>query len=167
MIIAICYGTYRIAQNFDGKKSDKFDEWWVICQSFPFQSFPCNTFPMKATINLLKFCLPKFHVCPICQSFRQAFALYGIYLQCATIMWPKTSVKGNRCALCIMFKRYKVPYKQNIWQTLYLVNVGWKGTAFKIFSGSEITAKLPNDIVSKCINYHVTLIGALCNCSFM
>ena len=35
------------------EKSDKFDEWQAICQSFPFQSFSCNTSPMKATIKVL------------------------------------------------------------------------------------------------------------------
>ena len=37
-----------------------FDEWQAIRQSFPFQSFPCNTSPMKATINLSKFCSSNF-----------------------------------------------------------------------------------------------------------
>ena len=41
----------------------KFDEWRAIHQSFPFQFFPCNTFPMKATINSL----PNFLTCLICQ----------------------------------------------------------------------------------------------------
>ena len=49
------------------EKSDKFDKWQAIRQSFPFQSFPCNTFPMKATINLSKFCLSNFLTCLIYQ----------------------------------------------------------------------------------------------------
>ena len=41
---------------YSAKKSDEFDEWRAIRKSFPFQSFPINTFPMKATINSSKFC---------------------------------------------------------------------------------------------------------------
>ena len=50
-ITCVPYG-YRIVQNFDSVKSDKFDKWRAICQSFPSNLFPVNTFPMKATINL-------------------------------------------------------------------------------------------------------------------
>ena len=49
------------------EKSDEFDEWQAIRQSFPFQSFVCNTSPMKATINSLKFCSPNFLTCLIRQ----------------------------------------------------------------------------------------------------
>ena len=41
---------------------DKFDKWLVICQSFPTKLFYLNVSPMKPTINLLKFCLSKYHV---------------------------------------------------------------------------------------------------------
>ena len=44
-----------------------FDERQAIHQSFPFQSFSVNTFPMKATINSSKFCSSKFLTCSIRQ----------------------------------------------------------------------------------------------------
>ena len=47
---------------------DEFDEWRAICQSFPFQCFPVNTFPMKATINLSKFYSSNVLTCLICQN---------------------------------------------------------------------------------------------------
>ena len=31
---------YHMAQNFDGGKIDKFDEFPAICQYFPYQNFP-------------------------------------------------------------------------------------------------------------------------------
>ena len=64
---------YLIAQNFTVEKSDEFDEWRAIHQSFPFQSFPCNTSPMKATINLSKFCSSNFLTCLDLSKFRQTF----------------------------------------------------------------------------------------------
>ena len=55
---------YRIVENLDS-----FDERRAIRQSFSFQSFkfPVNTFPMKATINLSKFCSSKLLTCSIHQ----------------------------------------------------------------------------------------------------
>ena len=52
---------YSIAQNFGVEKSNEFDEWQAICQSFPCNLFPDNAFPIKATINSSKSCT--------CQSF--------------------------------------------------------------------------------------------------
>ena len=60
---------YRIAQNF---KSDEFDEWLAIRQSFPFQPFLVNTFPMKPTINSSKFCSSKLRATPFVK-IRQTF----------------------------------------------------------------------------------------------
>ena len=46
-----------------------FDKWPVICQNLTFQPFPCNTFPMKTTINWSKFCLSNF----MCGTFVTVF----------------------------------------------------------------------------------------------
>ena len=60
---------YSIAQKFDRGNFDEFDERPAIRQSFPFQLFPVNAFPMKPTINSSKFCSSKFRARTICQSF--------------------------------------------------------------------------------------------------
>ena len=60
-----------------------------------------------------------------------------------------TEINGELVVVCLQYRlREQVEKEQHL----------------KYFLG------LPNYqmiLVSKCINYHVTLIGALCNCSFM
>ena len=66
------------------EKSDKFDEWRAIRHSFPFQSFPCNISPMKASYNqFIKVLFVKlFDMLDSSNVVRlfhhQSFALYGI-----------------------------------------------------------------------------------------
>ena len=43
--------TYCIAQKYDGRKYDEFDEWRAIRQNFPFQSSFVKAFLMKPAIN--------------------------------------------------------------------------------------------------------------------
>ena len=44
-----------------GENFDEFNiEWSAIHQKFSFKPFLCNTFPMKITVNLSKFCSSNF-----------------------------------------------------------------------------------------------------------
>ena len=52
----------RILGKFDSETFDDFDEWLVICQSFPYKPLSLNVSPLKPTINLSKFFLVKFCV---------------------------------------------------------------------------------------------------------
>ena len=72
--------TYRIVQNFDGPENcDEFDERPAIRQSFPFQLFPVNAFPMKPTINSSKFCSSNFLTCLIRQISSDGFSTVKVF----------------------------------------------------------------------------------------
>ena len=57
LIIKYLIYIYCIAQKFNG---DEFNERSEIRQNFSFQPLLCNTFLLKTTVDLSKFCLSNF-----------------------------------------------------------------------------------------------------------